>query len=306
MTLFVISDTYTTLTFLHCLELLYSDKIDEIFLLSEYHSSIEISYYRKINIRLVANFKEGITNADNIVLIMTKDLLCSYGKIRTLLSNYPYTRLIEIDISNINVDAGTKYSEMYRKIPHFLLLDIGTYTQQFYAEFLLNKILCQKSKNVLQSFSKVALKILEGLTQLFGKNESSLDLFCSQNDNCEVMVSTLQANNLFEIGNIEINEMCPDYILLVTDNRMAINSKVYGSFLKKYDRGINFHIRSMFATMYSIYDTSFPLLSHNYAKDTAIFQSKNIDDEDLSSVLLKDICSKMDISDRIKIIDIPC
>lgn len=305
MILFIVSDTYTTRTLLHCIDYIFSNNVTEIYLLSENHALSEFCDIKHVKITLVDNVDKAANICDVLLLVINHRLDLYKAQLIEKTAKNNNKRIIKIDM---NIKESTRiFKELcvQNRKSMILILGIGDYTQLCATEILIYEILHKKSNRIKQIFSQTTKILLEKINKITEHNGEITKMLSANEDESELLILSVECSDLFSLDNKCFEWLKPDFVLLQTDNRMTVNEDLCKRFLIKYEFPIDFVIRSEFTTIYSVLDVPFPLyFKKRKIDDVVSCPVKYIYDDDLPEKLLNNICSKLYIPDDIEIIEV--
>jgi hypothetical protein len=273
-------------------------KIDEVYLLCENHNDSEkFDHFGIKNIYLLDNIDECICGSDCIMII--KD-----GYIPDSIIEYIERFIFGMNKQLIILDNLTKYDRP--NILEFNIVDfpiiytvsVGSVTQQYCIEILINKILSENYINFFQIFSESTQTFLHQLCSYGIINdtiEKNLHM-TTNNYNLLVLSESFAQEELIKIID-RIKLIKPDYIIFQINDSFSKHENLN----KMIRYGSSREIDNLIISEYiSVSDKNNDYIAYSNRKRHRNFKVFYIDDNELENKLFFDILSKIALPNGIR------
>lgn len=206
----IFSNAFTARTLTFQMEYLLDISINTIFLMAENHHKDEVfSIGGNSQICILSTFDECVNLSDIIIIDQIKTSPPIADKKDCLIINSPWKNKANY---KTDIDAIPKIN--YSSKPVIVILSLGEYTDQYYVEILVNKILSEKNAKIMQIFSPETKNVLSSFSRY---NYLNHNLRNAQDNEFDVIVLSIKGiTNDATIIRL-IKEVSPDVLILCVD-----------------------------------------------------------------------------------------
>lgn len=204
----LLTNSITDRTLIFNLSYVLNEPINNIFLLAENHNFNEV-FYNHENIYICNNIDEAINSSDIVVTINKKcaDLFPKSKNVLFIQNPWIKNRFVVPEIESIKQSSNGK--------PIIAILSIGKFTDHYYIEILVNKILSENGANTLQFFSKETMCILSELSKFKVLNHNLLNT----KEDADVIVVSIDGTKYHNDAEFicALSQLSPDILFLCID-----------------------------------------------------------------------------------------
>ena len=213
-------------------------EIDNIFLPAENHSQDEIFFSGREKIH-ISNDIDDIVSKSDIIIVANNNCSNRFQKSkRTIFINNPWA----------NETESTQGEEDFQNLsskPVIAILSLGRFTDQYYTEILVNKILQENGAKIYQIYSDETFSILSELLVQDMLNESLINVKIEEADVIVVSLDGTKFHNDAEFV-CELNRISPDILFVCIDKTIEKIDNINN--IAEIVRKINLTVRSPYAS----------------------------------------------------------
>lgn len=210
MNVALLSNSLINRTVAFNLDYVLNEKIENIFLPAESHSLNEMLYFcGRENILICDRIDESISESD-IIIASNKNIISRLpASKRTIFITNPWAEEIE-NIPKIEVPQWT------RGKPVIAILSLGRFTDQYYIEILVNKVLFESGAKIHQIYSKETYSILSDLSK---QNLLNPNILSYKNDESDITVMSIDGTKFHNDAEFicELSRISPDMLFICID-----------------------------------------------------------------------------------------
>ena len=210
MNIALLSNSLVNRTLTFCLDYVLNEQVGYILFPEENHNVDEILCFdgRK-NIIICNSVDDAICKSDVIIASNESVINRSTQSKRTILVTNPWAKEIE------NIPENEFFKGVNTK-PTIAVVSLGKFTDQYYTEILLNKILFEMGAKIYQVYSKETMNILSELSKQEILNK---DVFGCEEDEADVAVIAIDGTKYHNDAEFvcELTRISPDILFVCID-----------------------------------------------------------------------------------------
>lgn len=224
-TLFLLADTYTIKTTLLCSNLLFSDDVGKVIILSE-NCAVDETYKSigRVHVLVIHDIDECIKNSDIVIVDSTSIPSETQSYVNQKVKELN-KQLVLCNLSDNEFADEAMASIEYKSIPVVMIISIGDHSQTSYIELLLAKILSDINAafNIEPSHNTTVL--LETISNIGCLNStiSQNVLNRSIDTDQQLHILCLKTKNMNELNDRAeiIKKISPDFVIVSSNEDLA-------------------------------------------------------------------------------------
>ena len=250
--IFIFSNSYAAKTILLELDYLLNIEIDEIFLLKENHDEKEHYTCNNAKIKIHKSVDTCISFCDTIILI--KDSNMPEKSIDYLLSESKRLNKNCFVVQNpwekefiFSTNEKSYENFDFKKYPVILNISLGSNTQQFFIELMMNRLFVENKINFRQVYSAETSDFLHQINNFGLLNNNIFEQLNMIDNQYNIIIISLNIGNLYNMKKYVdiVKFISPDFITIQSDLNLNeydyVNNMVKYGYFSKLDLLIKSH-----------------------------------------------------------------